>query len=318
MSATKADWAARYIDLGFAITWSPPGVKGPRHTGWKHKANAFTDAAAARKFFSRHPDFGMGAILEHSGRVSVDIDHTDHSRPIFRDYGMDLDELRQTVPCIEGKPGRFRMMFAAPKTEIWLRHRTLMYPKRENPAQGFAVFELRAGAISDALPPTIHVSTGKPYRWTNPPSQGFPPPPAPLLEMWQFWLETKRRALLLCPWAPPPVEPSKREWPKLAPLGPAESVIAAFNAAHDITQILEQHGYVRRDKRFASPDTSHEAGIVLLDGGRVFCHHQGDPLSSEFAHDAFDVYRLLEHNGDFRSAVKAAATALGMSRQVAA
>jgi putative DNA primase/helicase len=46
----------------------------------------------------------------------------------------------------------------------------------------------------------------------------------------------------------------------------------------------------------------------------VFCHHAGDPLSSEHAHDAFDVFRLLEHGGDYRTAVKAAAQALYLGR----
>ncbi len=95
-------------------------------------------------------------------------------------------------------------------------------------------------------------------------------------------------------------------------------VIDVFNAAHDIAAILETHGYARRGKRFAAPDTSHGAGVVLLDDGRVFCHHQGDPLNSEHALDTFDVYRLLDHGGDYRAAVKAAAEALGIKRERAA
>ncbi len=71
---------------------------------------------------------------------------------------------------------------------------------------------------------------------------------------------------------------------------------------------------MRRGKRFASPDTLHAAGIVLMESGRVYCHHAGDPLSGEHAHDTFDVYRLLEHGGDFRAAIRAAAQTLGFNR----
>jgi putative DNA primase/helicase len=109
-------------------------------------------------------------------------------------------------------------------------------------------------------------------------------------------------ALALCPWAPPP---------KPVPARP--SVIAEFNAAHDIVAIIEAHGYERRgEKRFAAPGSSHAAGIVLLDSGKLFCHHAGDPLSDEHALDAFDCYRKLQHNGDYRAAVRAAAQVLGM------
>jgi Bifunctional DNA primase/polymerase, N-terminal len=307
-----AAWAERYVGrFGLALTWSPRGEKGPRHTGWKLKENAITDAASAAAFWRAHPDYGIGVLLSYSGLVSLDIDHTEHSRAIFSHCGIDLEEFRKHSPCIIGNPAKFRLMFEAP-ADIELRHRTVMWPKPENVAQGFAVFELRAGPISDALPPTNHVGTGKPYRWENPPRNGFPPLPARILELWQDWLAFNRQARALCPWAPQPKETPK---PKArANEKPRDSVIAAFNTAHDVAAILETHGYERRGKRFASPETSHGAGVVLLDDGRAYCHHAGDPLSGEHAHDAFDVYRLLQHGGDYRAAVKAAAQELGLGR----
>jgi len=309
MSAAR--YAERYCErFGFALTWTPPGEKGPRHPGWNLEANAIRDAATAAAFWQQHPTHGVGALLSFSGLVSLDIDHTEYSRTILGTVGIDLDELRQHAPCIVGNPAKFRLMFEAP-ADVDLRHRTVIWPKRENVTQWFAVLELRAGPISDALPPSIHVGTGKPYRWENAPRNGFPPLPAQVLALWQDWPTFYRQALALCPWAPPPKEtpkPKARTNEK-----PRDSVIAAFNAAHDVAAILETHGYERRGKRFASPDTSHGAGVVLLDDGRrVFCHHAGDPLHNEHACDAFDVYRLLDHGGDFRSAVRAAAEVLGM------
>jgi RecA-family ATPase len=52
--------------------------------------------------------------------------------------------------------------------------------------------------------------------------------------------------------------------------------------------------------------------VVLLDDGKVFSHHASDPLADEHAHDAFDVYRILEHGGDMRAAIQEAAKELGI------
>jgi putative DNA primase/helicase len=201
-------------------------------------------------------------------------------------------------------------MYCAPNAD--LRHRTLAWPKPDNAGGSTAILEFRAGLVADTLPPTIHPGTRQPYRWENPPRGGFPPLPKAVLDLWQDWSATSRAVLALCPWAPAPKEtPPARQRARATPPG---SVIAAFNAAHDVTAILEAHGYMRRGKRFASPDTLHAAGIVLMESGRVYCHHAGDPLSGEHAHDTFDVYRLLEHGGDFRAAIRAAAQTLGFNR----
>jgi putative DNA primase/helicase len=135
------------------------------------------------------------------------------------------------------------------------------------------LFELRAGSIADTLPPTIHPGTGTPYRWETPPQNGFPQLPPRLLEIWRDWENTNHAIRALCPWAPPP--PSEPR-PRREYSGP--SVIEAFNAAHDTAAILEQHGYIRQGKRFASPGTSHDAGIVLLDSGKVFAITRAIPL----------------------------------------
>lgn len=95
------------------------------------------------------------------------------------------------------------------------------------------------------------------------------------------------------------------------------SVIAAFNAQADIALLLEQAGYVPkgRNRWMWQGSTSGLAGVVLLpDTGRVYSHHPGDPLHSDHSHDAFSVWCILNHAGDFTAAVKAAARLLGMER----
>ena len=97
-----------------------------------------------------------------------------------------------------------------------------------------------------------------------------------------------------------------------------ESVIAAFNAATDIHELLESHGYRHKgDNRYLPPSSqSGLAGAVILEGddgvARVFVHNTSSPLADGYAHDAFDCYRILEHGGDWTAAVKAAADLLGL------
>jgi putative DNA primase/helicase len=304
---STADWAERYAAIGLALTWTPPGEKGPRHLGWNRPENAITTPAAARRHWSANPAHGIACLLEASRLVSLDVDDEEHARRVLGALGMDLDELRRSAPCIVGR--HFRLMYRAP--DVALKHRTLAWPKRENPCASTVLLELRAGAVADTLPPTRHVVTGRQYRWENPPAGGlFPPLPPRLLELWRDWPQSRRTALALCPWAPPPraIPPAR---PRRSNV-PGDSIIERFNAAHEVTAILEQHGYQRRGQRFVAPESGHAAGVVLLKTGRVYCHHQGDVLSGEHALDGFDCFRLLAHGGDLRSAVTAAAQALGL------
>lgn len=108
--------------------------------------------------------------------------------------------------------------------------------------------------------------------------------------------------------APPPRKPGSA----------GASVIDAFNAQANMGHLLEQHGYEPkgRNRWVWQGSTSGLAGVVLLpDTGRVYSHHPGDPLHNEkHSHDAFSVWCILNHAGDFTAAVKAAAQLMGMER----
>jgi putative DNA primase/helicase len=316
MNAPAAVYGAMYTELKLALTWTWPGSKGPRHHGWQLSSKSITSPAAARRYWTDHPEHGIAVLLSPSRLVSLDIDDVERSTLVLAHFGIDLDGLRSVTPCIVGR--HFRLLFRAPA--VGLKHRTLAWPRRDRRPGGDVVFELRAGPISDTLPPTIHPGTGKPYGWQNAPLHGFPALPATILTLWEDWDNTQRVARALCPWAPPPAPP--RPAP-LRPAGPCwaaprQSIIDAFNAAHDIGVILEAHGYTPKGRRYTAPDSQHAAGISVLDDGRVYCHHLGDALADGHAHDAFDVYRILAHAGDYRLAVKAAAVALGLNRYVTA
>jgi putative DNA primase/helicase len=326
VSANMAAWAGRYCErFNFALTWSPAGEKGPRHTGWKLLDNAIRDPQAARRFWRRHPRYGIGVLLGYSGLVSLDVDHVEHSRSVLAHLGVDLDELGEAAPKIIGNPAKFRLMYRAPTIALSVRaipaltHRTLSWPRQDEPRKRFAVFELRAGPVSDALPPTIHVGTQQPYRWAIPPKEGFPPLPAKLLELWTDWANTEKAALAVCPWYVAIIGSQRATQLRDPPRKPRDpstpSVIAEFNAAHNVTSLLEAYGYERRGKRFSKPKTSHSAGLVLLDDSHVYCHHAGDVLGDGKPHDAFDVFVQLEHRGDIRAATRAAAQLLGLNER---
>jgi hypothetical protein len=98
---------------------------------------------------------------------------------------------------------------------------------------------------------------------------------------------------------------------------PQNSVIGAFNAAHDLASILERHGYQRSRKRYIHPHS--ESGIpsvsILGDGSICMSHSSSDPLGDGKPHDAFDAFAILAHRGDKKAATKAAAELLGVTNR---
>lgn len=140
------------------------------------------------------------------------------------------------------------------------------------------------------------------------PNSEFPLLPEALLELWQHWESYWKELEAMCPWAKHGLNPE----PAPRGAGARPNVIAAFNQVHTVEEMLETHGYTRRGERWISPTSlSGLAGVIILDG-RVYSHHASDPLADGHAHDAFDIYRLLDHGGDAWAAIKAAAEELGM------
>jgi hypothetical protein len=308
MNAPTATWAEAYVSkLRLALVPIPPGRKAPLGERWNKPGGYIADVEEAHRRWEGLPDHGIGVVLSASGLCSIDVDSPDHAVPVLGDLGIDLDA--EAAPTIQGNPTRFRTMFRAPPG-IALSRKTLSWPAKAAGEKPITVFELRAGDIQDILPPTLHPQTGRPYTWLVPPSNEFPPLPEALLELWANWDSYRRELEGLCPWA-------KRGFnPEPAPRGDGSrpDVIAAFNRAHPVEEMLEAHAYTRRGKRWLSPTSSSGlAGVTVLDDGRrVYSHHASDPLSDGHAHDSFDIFRIMDHAGDTRSAVKAAAEKFGI------
>jgi hypothetical protein len=306
-------WAIRYIQrYGLALVPIPPGHKAPLYQGWNQPGGYVTDVCDVSERWDGIHDHGIGAVLSPSGLCSIDVDAPDHALPVLGALGIDLYSLRKATPTIQGDPSRYRMMFKA-RRGVVLGRKNLAWPARQIGEKPITLFELRAGHIQDVLPPTIHPGTGKPYVWLTPPNSEFPPLPEALLELWEHWDSYRKELEAMCPWGKLGFNPE----PAPRGDGARPNVIAAFNQVHSGEELLGAHGYTRRGKRWISPTSSSGlAGITILDG-RVYSHHASDPLADSHAHDAFDILRILDHGGDARSAVKAAAEELGMGSTVA-
>ncbi|MBP8218127.1 MAG: bifunctional DNA primase/polymerase [Aeromonas sp.] len=317
-SGLMAAWAKRYIDaFGLALVPIDPLQKFPKGNGWNQPGGYFTDAAEAAAFWGSNPQHNMGVVLGPSGICSLDVDDLPATRQVLADLmGLDVDAMADRLPTVVGNPERFRVMFRAP-AGFELGRKALSWPVKgsDDPRKRFTVFELRHGLVQDVLPPSIHPGTGKPYTWrTAPTIDGFPELPGELLAIWQNWEFFKRDAEAACPWATVPVAQVavKRQAP--VAVGGRSSVIDEFNRAHDVEQLLAAHGYKRRGKKWLYAASSTGLPGISISEGRVFSHHAADPLANGHQNDAFDVFCLLEHNGDQGAAVKAAAKMLGIER----
>lgn len=246
MADPIAQWARRYIEVfGLGLVPIEPGEKAPKGRGWNQPGGYFTDAEAAEAFWTRSPQHNMGVVLGPSRVCSLDVDDMECTRQVLWDLlEVDLDALVAAYPTVVGNPARCRIVFRVPDGVELGRH-ALAWPDRDDPKKRFTVLELRAGLVQDVLPPSIHPGTGKPYTWRTPPSaEGLPELPLQLLQAWMHWDIFKRDAEAACPWAPRDESRSRRkaELGVSAPSGSGESVIEAFNRAHDVEALLERHG----------------------------------------------------------------------------
>ena len=111
-----------------------------------------------------------------------------------------------------------------------------------------------------------------------------------------------------------------------APAVPATSeqasgdVIGAFNQAHRIDAILEQHGYTPDGRgRYVRP--GGERSSVQIVDGRAIHFNANDALyaprpdGGHYGQTPFSAWCALEHAGDLRSAVRAAARLLGLAQE---
>lgn len=313
---SAANFARSYCrKYGMHIVPIPPGEKFPSAKNWGN--TAMSDADAAFRFYEGNPTWNMGVALGPSRLCSFDVDNLEAAQIICEEFGWALEPLRTQYPTIQGQAPGFRVMFRVPD-DVELRYHKLQWPRQDEPGKHFAVWELRAADTEqrqDVLPPSIHPKTGKPYVWLTRPNGTFPEPPDWLLKLWQNWKALEPQLQAVCPWAPkqqprPPRPPRQHT---------SESVIDAFDAAHDLEACLTRYGYKQQGKRWLSPHSGTGLpGVVILDDTRCWIHHASDPLCSDASRQPvapFDLFCYYDHGGDIKKATRAAAEILGMDRK---
>ena len=309
--------------LGFAVVPIPPGTKGPTAPGWNAPANTITTLEHAESYAIKHPRSNFGVLHSASNTAALDIDDEGAARQALAALGIDLAKLLAANPYrIKGRRGE-KPLWRIPDGLSLGRH-ALSWPKQDGATKAngqpevFTIFELRAGAVQDVLPPSVHPD-GMAYTWAGevPPTRGaLPELPAELLRLWENWAALEPYLTAACPWAPQATsQPVQR-----ARSGDGESVIFAFNDRYSPGELLERNGYKPAGVgRWCAPDSaSGQPGVLTLPAvsanghAAVYSHHGSDVLGNGKPHDSFSVYTLLEHGGDVEAATKAAAELLGM------
>jgi len=297
--------------LGWFLVSIPPGTKGPTKFGWQKPERALSDPEQARLYYEENPNHNVGLLHGASGTCAIDIDHVENTQLIFESLGIDFSELMQSAPQIIGRENRGKLIFKAPPDLI--THK-ISWPTKEDPRKTEVVFELRAGAVQDVLPPSIHPDTGRPYTWAGRSIfDGLPELPPQLLTLWREWDKIRPQMMEVCPWRKEPdFQPPRKQRPK----GDSTSVIDAFNESHDMHSLLIQYGYKQTFKnRYLSPNSSSKlAGVKIFEDGRAFSHHASDPFGNH-SFDCFELWLQFEHMGNTTKAVKEAAQIMNVTQE---
>ncbi|QDP48609.1 MAG: hypothetical protein Unbinned4234contig1002_35 [Prokaryotic dsDNA virus sp.] len=292
-----------YSDLGLHLVAIKEGSKGPTTKNWHNEGINVKEL---------NENQNIGLIHNLSSTCSIDIDSREDAIKVFQNYlGLDPVEMKRVYPCWRGKKDGIKFLFKMPNIDH-VGIKKLIYKDNE---QVITVFELRGSTtgtgVQDLLPPSVHPQ-GHRYEWINPlPSQfsDIPELPERLVELWSNW-EIEEPGMLNCLGYFKP-ETIKRQ---LEPNVDSEDIITRFNATYSVENILLKNGYEKRgENRFLSPHSQTKTpGVILLDDGSIYSHHAGDLLGDGHSHDAFDVARILEANGDWKTAFNNARSDLGI------
>ena len=298
-----------YTELGWALVSIPAGSKAPTNYGWQQPEKALRRTEDAVAYYERNATHNVGLLHSASGTCALDIDNMEWSRTAFEAFGLDLDAILAAAPRIVGRPGRGKAIFRAHRDD--LKTHKLAWPNPNGKGTS-VVFELRAGATQDVLPPSIHPDTMQPYTWDGPSYVDLPLLPEPLQIMWDQWERFRVQFLDACPWK---VKPQLQAPLRKRVQSEGTSVIDAYNAAHNMAALLTQFGYRQTAKdRFLSPNSKTGfAGVILFEDGTAYSHHASDPFDSAHSFDCFELYTQCEHAGNVREAVKAAAAYLNLN-----
>lgn len=85
-----------------------------------------------------------------------------------------------------------------------------------------------------------------------------------------------------------------------------KSAVEAFNACHDVVEVLLKAGYSQRGTHFRHPQSESGSYSASVKNGRVYSLSPNDPLyTNAGAHDAFSAWAVLYFGKDMSAAAKA-------------
>lgn len=313
-------YAKNYVkNFGFHLVPIEPKRKFPRSEDWGN--NCLTTPEDAEDFYIKNPDWNIGLALGASNMCSLDIDCMESFRIICKSFGIDLDELINKTPTIQGSSKGLRLEFRVPDG-ISLPYRKLNWKTKEDKTKSYTVFELRSASDGkqrqDVLPPSIHPDTGLPYKWITQPNTVWVNPPDWLISIWMDFDKFKPQMQAMCPWSELPQAPKPKNPPPKNINNESSNVIEKYIAQSSLTGNLLKYGYSEVGNRWLSPhSTTKLPGVVLFDDHKsCWIHHSSDPLCSEDSGrpvNAFDLYAFYEHGGDVSKAVKQLASDMGIA-----
>lgn len=310
MPSTMIEAACAYVRKGWRLCLLRPQSKVPALHAWNDPMRVLDSEDRVRAALMSSPGAGIGLVHATSRTATVDIDHVEYARMAFAELGIDYDAMFAGAPRIRSRKGRDKIVlrlpdgFAPGEGGVPTKY-VLRWPLPHGGT--VTVMELRGGVNQDVLPPSIHPDTGEPYAWHDGQSpwdyEALPTLDSRLVTIWREIERFGRQLEDACPW-----RPVREDLPRPVVRQTTErnnGLIDRFNGDNDVASLLASHGYKQIGKRWLAPSSKTKLPGVLLLDGKVYSHHGSDPLNNGHANDAFDVYTLLEHDGDFNRAIRA-------------
>lgn len=276
-----------------ATGWNKPR-SSTNPNGYSNNANDFTGCKG----------FNLGLYHGASNTLALDLDDVELARQVFEDTTdfrlLDWLESDLRVEIKSPKANRGKLLFKTP-AGFSGSLRQLKKPKKDKPKEYDVIFELRCGNCQDVI--LGQHPEGGDYQLIGNPA-AIPEAPPVLLDMlehWDAWKPCLDSALgIVEPPKDAPRQPQKGEH-----LAGYRNPITEFNQTFSVEDVLLRNGYraVGRNRFIRSGSSSKAPGVVILrncaDGVPRAFSFGGDCLNDGFAHDQFDLARLLEFGGDW-------------------
>lgn len=297
---TIRDHALAYAEAGLSVI--PVGMnKRPVIETWKQYESEIADAETIRQMFYNGANVAIITGAVSGGLLAIDFDDP----RFYLAWREQVGNLAELLPVQKTGKG-YHVLCRCPEPG---GNQKLAFMPDDNELSGRrAAIETRGEGGYFLADPSIHGETGRRYEVVSGTLTAIPTIPQAHADA----LLQAARKLDECPLTRQQRERETKSQPRPAPSG-GESVINAFNRATSIESILEKHGYSVKGTRAIRPGGEH-LSITIRDG-KSFHHNTSDPLSDSYWRDAFSVFCQLDHGGDVKAAVRAAAESLGLQSE---